>query len=543
MSGSEINDSEGRRLSTTVWTALDRKAGAVIELTIKQLRNKTSTWTVFGVSTLLLLLLSAFYVDSVRDGFESIDNDGDSVDYDGDGYPLGQERKYGSSDFNPDEYPGSGLFIPEGEIYYNGPRSHTGNHSWDADGPSLFSGSWDNILDYYPEGDEPCPEIIDELLENTPYGWSPYSCVMANGDRYLQFLRFDGNGTLTVAQGWYAIFGVVTERFQVLPDPPEAYIDEDGIDWDPNNPSSSQGFDDDGDCTRSEYPEQVAADNDDSNRNRIPCDVLWTRGADGSVIQIQPDMLVDEDPVDSELMGESSHRSFIIITGKIAFAMIIGIFLPLLLALGLIRDESENGTLHYLLSKPIHRGEFIVYRLSGYLIFAGGFVLLMSLLMALVTVFLGPEGNRLADFNVWFGIGAVTVLSLAAYGSIFNAMGLMSPKYGVYLALIYGVYEFAMAVMTLFGAELVPVISVSHWSLQMIDAVVLVAWPDTIMLSQMSTAFNIDSGLGFFWRPPLHTFGTGSPAFAIGLSITVLLAFISLPILVGQSIFKRREID
>ena len=254
-------------------------------------------------------------------------------------------------------------------------------------------------------------------------------------------------------------------------------------------------------------------------------------------------MLVDEDPVDSELMGESSHRSFIIITGKIAFAMIIGIFLPLFLALGLIRDESENGTLHYLLSKPIHRGEFIVYRLSGYLIFAGGFVLLMSLLMALVTVFLGPEGNRLADFNVWFGIGAVTVLSLAAYGSIFNAMGLMSPKYGVYLALIYGVYEFAMAVMTLFGAELVPVISVSHWSLQMIDAVVLVAWPDTIMLSQMSTAFNIDSGLSFFWRPPLHTFGTGSPAFAIGLSITVLLAFISLPILVGQSIFKRREID
>ena len=122
----------------------------------------------------------------------------------------------------------------------------------------------------------------------------------------------------------------------------------------------------------------------------------------------------------------------------------------------------------------------------------------MSLLMAFVTVFLGPDGNRLADFNVWFGIGAVTVLSLAAYGSIFNAMGLMSPKYGVYLALIYGVYEFAMAVMTLFGAELVPVISVSHWSLQMIDAVVLVAWPDTIMLSQMSTAFNIDSGLSFF---------------------------------------------
>ena len=167
----------------------------------------------------------------------------------------------------------------------------------------------------------------------------------------------------------------------------------------------------------------------------------------------------------------------------------------------------------------------------------------MSLAMALVTVFLGPDGNRLGDVNVWFGIGVVTVLSLAAYGSIFNALGLLSPKYGVYLALIYGVYEFAMAVMTLLGAELVPVMSVSHWALQMIDAVVLVAWPDTIMLSQMATAFNIDSGIDIFWRPPIHTFGTGSPELAIVVSLMVLIAFISLPILVGQSIFKRREID
>ena len=65
--------------------------------------------------------------------------------------------------------------------------------------------------------------------------------------------------------------------------------------------------------------------------------------------------------------------------------MILGIFLPLFLALGLVRDETENGTLHYLLSKPIHRGEFITYRILGYLIVAGGFVLIMSLFMGLVT--------------------------------------------------------------------------------------------------------------------------------------------------------------
>ena len=36
-------DRQGRGLSETVWTRLDRKAGAVTELTIRQLRNRLST--------------------------------------------------------------------------------------------------------------------------------------------------------------------------------------------------------------------------------------------------------------------------------------------------------------------------------------------------------------------------------------------------------------------------------------------------------------------------------------------------------------------
>ena len=77
----------------------------------------------------------------------------------------------------------------------------------------------------------------------------------------------------------------------------------------------------------------------------------------------------------------------------------------------------------------------------------------------------------------------------------------------------------------------------------MIDAIVILAWPDTIMLAQMATAFNLESGLSFFWNPPVHTFGTDSAGLAMGLSIVVLLAFITLPVLIGQSIFNRREID
>ena len=172
MSRGDRIDSEGRRLATTVWTALDRKAGAIIELTVRQLKNKTSTWTVMGVSVLLLTLLSAFYIDSVREGFESIDNDGDSVDFDGDGYPLGQEMKYGSSDYDEREYPGAAIFIPENQINYWGVRTHSGNYTWDVFGPSKFTGSWENISTNYAEYGDECPEIIGEDLANTPYGYS-----------------------------------------------------------------------------------------------------------------------------------------------------------------------------------------------------------------------------------------------------------------------------------------------------------------------------------------------------------------------------------
>ena len=43
-------DKKGLGLSETVWTRLDRKAGAIIELTMRQLRHRISTWVVLGLS-------------------------------------------------------------------------------------------------------------------------------------------------------------------------------------------------------------------------------------------------------------------------------------------------------------------------------------------------------------------------------------------------------------------------------------------------------------------------------------------------------------
>ncbi len=551
-------DTQGRDLSETVWTRLDRKAGAVIELTIRQLRNKISTWVVLSLGAILMVLLLAFYVDSIRDGFEPIDNDGDSVDADRDGYPLGQERKYGTSDWDGEEYPGSGTYIFEGEIDWNDEnREISGNKTWegiaylDATWIDIDykGGQWDFIIDW--DDVTNCPDDQGEVFVD----WIPEfatACQLEDG-AYATHGKFNAEGTLTVPSNYYLTYGYVTGILDIPKDPKEMYIDEDDIDWD--GFGGSQGIDDDGDCLRIGWFNQDSngdwswweePHDPDSNRNGILCDVQWTIHPEtGEVISINADDSVDEDPVDENYVGESSHRTFVIATGKIAFVLLMGLFLPLFLSLGLVRDETERGTLHYLLSKPIHRGEFILYRVLGYLAVVSAFVLILSLVMALITSVIGPGESliRVGDFPVWLGIAVTTILVLAAYGSLFNTIGLLLPKYGVYLCIVIGVWEFAMGFTTLVSpSSSVATISVSHWGLQMIDSIVMVSWPDTLQFSQMSSAFSLGTGLEWIWSPPVHTLGSNNPYLGILTSVTMLIGVSVSMIWVGSAVFSKREI-
>lgn len=549
-------DKQGRNLSTTVWTQLDRKAGAITELTIRQLRNRISTWVVLGVGVLLISLLLIFYVDSIRDDFEPYDNDGDSQDWDNDGYPLGQELIYGTSDYDDSNFPGSSEYIYQGDIDWNDqPRNHYGNHTWfyawgyftptwidvDAENPFSWSDSW---IDWSSE-EYICEE---EGLGSDPFSSGRFTldrnyCLFENGTYIMFGAIFIGEGDFFVEPGWNTEWGYLTEPFFVEKHPKSKYIDEDDINWDENRVSSSQGFDDDGDCLKDEYV--VDSSPNDSNRNGIYCDVQWTFDSNGNLVSIRADNNVDEDPDDSKHIGESSHRTFIIGTGKIAFVMIIGLFLPLFLALGLVRDESENGTLHYLLSKPIHRGEFILYRLLGYLAIVVSYTLILTLIIAFITSIIGPGNSfiRLSDYPVWIGIALSTILVLTAYGSVFNTVGLVLPRYGVYLCILFGVWEFLMGLFTITIPESdITMLSISHWAIQLIDAVVMIAWSDTPLIQEQADAFGLETGISFFWHPPVHTLGTGSPFIASIISVVFILTFSMGMILIGQLIFRNKEI-
>ena len=538
-------DEKGRTLAQSVWTRMDRKAGAITELTIRQLRNRVSTWVVLSVGALVMALLLAFYIDGIRDEFDPIDNDGDSEDWDNDGYPRGQEDKFGTSDWDGDEYPGSGYYIRTGEIDWNDDdRIHSGNQTWDGSGflesewidVDYTGNRWSGVVDWSDV--ETCPE--GDATEDWWVDWGS-ACVYDDGSYFVSG-KFKASGTVNVPQNYYMEWGIFTLENFVEPEPASMYIDEDGIDWDGIDVSNiGVEVDDDGDC--------LALDDgrgNDDNNNGIPCDVIWILDADGDeIVEIRADYNVNEDPAESDFEGEMVHRTFIIGTGKMAFVMMLGIFIPLFLALGLIRDETENGTLHYLLSKPIHRAEFILYRLLGYLLLAGTYILVLVLIMAFVTSLIAPGDSivRLSDYPVWLGVGLATILVLAAYGALYNTMGLIAPKYGVYFCIILGIWEFIMGLFTMtLPSSTVPMLSISHWALQLIDAVVLIAWPDTLQYAQIADAFGIDSGLLFFWQPPVHTLDTQSPVVALLVSCTVLILATLLMMAIGQFSFKNREI-
>lgn len=89
------------------WSKADRKASAIAEFTLRQYKQKISTWVILGVSIVALMLLMLFYIDSMNQEIEAVDNDGDSFDSDYDGYPDGQERALGTNEYNSDDHPGN----------------------------------------------------------------------------------------------------------------------------------------------------------------------------------------------------------------------------------------------------------------------------------------------------------------------------------------------------------------------------------------------------------------------------------------------------
>ena len=421
MNNPEDKQSSLPPLAKTVWSKMDRKATAITEFTMRQYRQRTSTWAIALIGTLMVMMMLMFYLDGIGTEIESIDQDKDSFDYDGDGYPNGQELLHGTNINNPDSHPPS----------------------------------------------------------------------------------------------------------SVIPDSSDKWTDEDDID----------GIDNDGDCSR-----EILSSFKDSNRDGIECTAPYTSS-------LAADNKVDEDPDDNAYFQEATHRSFILGFGKMGFVFILGIFIPLFMATGIIRDEMDSETLHYLVGKPLARAEFLVYRILGLLALTWPYIILLTFICAIVTGFAGPGDSifRFNELGLWFSIMVASCLAILAYSTIFAVFGIIS-RYGMIAAMFLGMWEFMIAMMYSFGStSAVTMLSIVFWTTQIVDAAAMYTWSDynTMVTHVQTMQFELSGSdaLAALWKAPLITaeFQLGGIMSAI-ISVVVLITLSVSVLFIGQAIFKKKEL-
>ena len=342
----------------------------------------------------------------------------------------------------------------------------------------------------------------------------------------------------------------------IEPDPVSMYINEDGFDWDITSKLGTQttGVDDDGDCLNS----NKTASQKDTNDNGIPCDIIveFYRTPDGQIYSnIDADFGVDEDPDEDAYSREAIHLAFVLSIGKLGFVLLLGIFLPLFMATGLIRDEMTSGTMHFMLAKPIARSEVFLYRTLGYLGIVWPYVIGLGILGALVSGFVGPSDSffRFADLGVWLAIIFATMMATLVYGMLFNALGVLW-KYGIILAIPFAAWELGMALLSM-GAPEATILrfSVIGWALMIVDAAAMMVWPNLDLFIVMGNwggdgigSWEFDSSLegavplDFFSSKP----GLGLSAFFATIVSTLVLLFQAAILwFIGGALFKGKEIQ
>lgn len=334
------------------------------------------------------------------------------------------------------------------------------------------------------------------------------------------------------------------DRPEGEPMPASAFIDEDDIDWTIAGVNSgSVGYDDDGDCRLTNL-EHVPDSWRDTNGNLIICDVEIVQWEGHGEWFIRSDFNVDEDPDDEKYFREASHRAFVLGIGKMGIVYLLGIFIPLFLATGLVRDEMNSGTMHFMISKPIARGEILLYRLFGYSAIVVPYLLGLVLLTGMVTTAVAPGSfaDRLPELGIWLAIAFAACLMALVYGVIFSTLGIMW-KHGMILAMIYAAWELGMAFLSLTGTES-PIlrISVIGWGVVLVDAAAQWTWGDMSIMIESGRWAELEAA------EPLNVFYNAnsfdlSPLATMGLATTTLLVIAAMAWFVGQSIFKAKEVE
>ena len=216
--------------------------------------------------------------------------------------------------------------------------------------------------------------------------------------------------------------------------------------------------------------------------------------------------------------------------------------------------------MHYMLAKPIARGEVLLYRMIGYLGIVWPYIMGLCFLLCLITGFVGPGDGifRWADIGVWMSIAWASMMVSLVYGTIFCGFGILW-KNGVVLALIFSVWELGMAFVALLSGGDSPIrfFSVIGWGLMIVDAGTAISWPDNWALIEMGLwggglgESNCIGDVAFTALPgaiPLALFtsktGLDMPEWLSLVTATFVLIFqAGMAWFIGQALFKSKEVE
>lgn len=118
------------------------------------------------------------------------------------------------------------------------------------------------------------------------------------------------------------------------------------------------------------------------------------------------------------------------------FLEVVLIFVTLVNATALIREEIDDNTLPYLLTRPISKPEIAVSKYAGFLV-AVLILLLPPVALAYGVTEAYAGAGLSADLDVLAGFLAVTALGAAAYGSLFFLISVLLRK-PLFVGLLFG---------------------------------------------------------------------------------------------------------
>lgn len=189
------------------------------------------------------------------------------------------------------------------------------------------------------------------------------------------------------------------------------------------------------------------------------------------------------------------------------FLQVVLIFVTIVQAGSLIREEIDDDTLPYLLTRPISKPAVVLYKYLGYVV--AMFVLLVPPLVVAYGVTEAYTGSSFgADLDVLGAFLAVTVLGGLAYGAIFTLLS-VGTRRPLFAGLMFG-FVWEGIVGSIPGD--VPKLSVIYYL-------------RSILQGQIATG-------------PLHDFGSKTSA---GVAAAVIVGFTIAALIVAMLVFQQAE--